>query len=450
MGQHIPESELAVFAFDPDAVTAARSIEIQQHTAACEECRAHLDFFSVTEEDFDDPEVWERSTGSATLEALRAYGDRIAEEDDEAEKLLEPFFASPATVAMTNLRARGKRYMTGGVVRRLTARANSVCESEPLDALTFSEAAIGVAEALPDDLYAAQAIDEMRGTAWKEHARALHLLGRLNEAHDSLRRAERAYRRLASPAFGLANVALVRAIVLYEQQRLDEAAVVASEAERAFSHLGDDDRRVKAMYLRACIRYEAHDPDDAMTLFQCVVDYGDETDNAAWTARGSYALGNCEVDRSRLGEASMHFQKALVIFREIGPVTARVNTEWGIARILLQAGKRSEAIRRLRDVAAEFESRGMVTDMALVGLDTADALLGLGRAEQIVDLAARLFRAFTDAGMLTGALTALAYLKEAAAAGTLTTASLREIRAFLRRAERQPQLVFVPPPESLR
>lgn len=449
MDEHIPEHELAVFGFDPDAVTARRSIEIQQHAAACEECRARLDFFSVTEEDLADPDVWERSAGSPTLDALRTFGERVAEEDEEAEKLLAPFFASPVMAAMTNLRALGKRYLTGGVVRRLNARANRICESEPLDALMFAEAAISVAEVLPADPHSAQAVYEMRGTAWKEQARALHLLGRLNEALDSLARAERAYRRLSSPSFGVANVALVRAIVLYEQQRLDEADAVAESAERSFRHLGDDDRRMKALYLRASIKYESRDLVNAMALFRAVVDYGEETDNAIWIARGSYALGNCEVDRTQLGDASMHFHKALVIFREIGPPTARVNTEWGIARVLLHAGKRDEAIRRLRDVAAEFEARGMVTDMALAGLDTADALLGLGHPEQIVDLAARLFRIFKDAGMLTGALTALAYLKETAAAGKLTPASLSEIRTFLRRAERQPELVFVPP-ESFR
>lgn len=449
MDGHIPEHELAVFAFDPDAVTARRSIEMQQHAAVCEECRARLDFFSVTEEDLADPDVWERSAGSATLEALRAYGEQIAEEDEEAEELLAPFFASPVLAAMANLRTLGKRYLTGGVVRRLNAHANSICESEPLDALTFAEAAISVAEALREDLYPAQAVFEMRGTAWKEQARALHLLGRLNEALDSLGRAERSYRRLASPGFGLANAAHVRAAVLYEQQRLDEAATIAEQAEKAFFHLGDDERRMKAVYLRACIRYEAHDPESAIALFGVVVDYGEETDNATWIARGSYALGNCEVERNKLGDASMHFQKALAVFREIGPPTERVKTEWGVARVLLHAGKRSEAIRRLSDVAAEFEARGMVTDMALVGLDTAEALLGLGRPDEIVDLASRLFRVFKDAGMLTGALTALAYLKEAAAAGKLTPANVSEIRTFIRRAERQPELVFVPP-ESFR
>src|SRR5215203_4389160 len=145
MDEHIPEHELAVFAFDPDTATTRRSIAIQQHVAACGECRARLDFFSVTEEDLADPDVWERSAGSPTLDTLRAYGEMIADEDEEAEELLAPFFASPATIAMTNFRTLGKRYRSGGVVRRLNAHANSICESEPLDALTFAEAAISIA-----------------------------------------------------------------------------------------------------------------------------------------------------------------------------------------------------------------------------------------------------------------------------------------------------------------
>jgi hypothetical protein len=122
-----------------------------------------------------------------------------------------------------------------------------------------------------------------------------------------------------------------------------------------------------------------------------------------------------------------------------------MTAEWGVAKVLLQSGKQGEAIRRLRDTAAEYETRGMVTDAALVGLDIADALLALGNVQQIVELAGRLFLAFTNAGMLTGALTAIAYLKEAAAAGTLTPDGVQAVRSFLPRAERQPALLFVPP-----
>jgi tetratricopeptide (TPR) repeat protein len=443
---HIPESELAICAFEPDALSADRCAEIDRHTAACSACRATFDFFAMAEDDLGDADVWEPIVASRTLEALRAYAERIAAEDRDADQLLAPFFRAPATVAWTDIRTR-KRFLTGGVVRRLNAHAHTVCDGEPLDALTFAEAAIAVAEALPEHTYPAGAVYELRGTAWKEQARALHLLGRFSEALESLTRAERAYSHTPS-GFGLSAVALVRAAVLFEQRRLDEAASLAERAEQGFTHLGDDDRRMKALYLRAGIQYESGAIDAAVALYRRILEYGEAVNDLTWIARGSCALGNCELDRGDPGAASMHFHKALALFREVGPATDRVNTEWGIARVLLHVGKRSEAIRRLREVGAEYEKRGMVTDAALAGLDIADALLATGDMKEIVVLASRVFHVFMDAGMFTGALTAIAYIKEAAATETLTAAALDSVRTFLRRAERQPDLVFAPPPHS--
>lgn len=450
MDEHIPETELSLYAFDPDAMSLARQNAIDQHAAACADCRATLDFFMVTEEELKDPEVWERNIGSATLDTLRDYAERIAAEDDDAERLLKPFFASPAEAACTNIPALGKRYMTGGVVRRLNAHAHSVCESEPLDALTFAEAAVTVAELLADETYPAKAVFELRGTAWKERANAQMMLGDLPGALESLTRAEHAYQKLISQALGLSTVALVRAAVFYQQQNLEEAEAMAQQAERGFAHLGDDDRRMTALYLRASIKYEAQDVQGAALLFEQLAEYGHSTASPLWTARASYALANCDVDRGNLVDASKRFQEALGFFRELGPETDRLRTEWGLGRVLLHAGKRIEAMRRFRAVATEFESRGMVTDAALVGLDTADALLVLGEMKQIADLATRLFVVFEKAGMITGALTAFAYLKETANAGKLTSGGVHAIRTFLRRAERRPDLMFVPPPDTLR
>ena len=88
-----------------------------------------------------------------------------------------------------------------------------------------------------------------------------------------------------------------------------------------------------------------------------------------------------------------------------------------MARILDLARKNDDAWLRLRDVTSQFEARGLVTDAALASVDPADALLALGQMRQIVDLATHVFAVFMDAGMLTSGLTALAYMKEAAAAG---------------------------------
>jgi tetratricopeptide (TPR) repeat protein len=443
---HIPKGELALFAFDPAAVSTERARAIRRHTASCAECQADLDFVSVREEDLDDGDVWEPVAGSATYDALMAFGARIAEEDRQAEELLAPLLANPANAAWTNI-ALQKRYLTGGVVRKLSAHAHSIFDSEPLDALTFADAAIVVAEALPEDTYPGLAIYEVRGTAWEERANALRLLGEFPEALESLKRAERAYKKLADDGVPLATVDFVRAAVLYEQQRLEEAAQLAEAAERGFAHAGEEDRRMKAVLLRGNIHYESHNISAAMLLFKQVLEHGENRNDAEWIARASYLLGHCLIEQQNLGEASLHFHKALVLFREVGPSTERVRTEWGIACVFLHAGKHSEAIRRLKDVTAEFERRSMATDAGLSGLDTAEAYLVTGNMRQIVPLAQHLFTIFHNAGMLTGALTAIAYIKEAAAAGTLTTEDLQAVRVFLRRVERQPELVFAPPPK---
>jgi tetratricopeptide (TPR) repeat protein len=440
---HIPEHDLAIFAFDP-AASPHRS-EIETHIAACAACRTTVDFMRVTDADLGDEEVWEWTAGSATMNSLLAMAAQIATEDAEADELLKDLLHAPAVTAWTKIQ-NIKRYRTGGVARRLSAHAFSIFEREPLDALTFADAAISVAEALPGDAYPARAVYELRGTAWVQRANALRLLGRFDAALDSLTHAERAYRRLTSSALGLATVAFVRATVLNEQQRHEQAAAMAEQAEMAFAHLGDDERRMRALCLRAYIAFEQRNLVDATTLFEQVLAYGETLNDPVWIARGSQALGNCFLDRQNVGEASIHFHRSLTLFTELGITSERVRTEWGIARMLLEVGKHADAIRRLRDVMAAFESLGMVTDAALAGLDTAEGLLASERTREIIDLAAHLFFVFTDAGMLTGALTAIAYIKEAAARGTLTPGDLQVVRGFLRRAERKPDLLFIPPP----
>jgi tetratricopeptide (TPR) repeat protein len=252
---------------------------------------------------------------------------------------------------------------------------------------------------------------------------------------------------LNSSGYGLAAVELVRAAVYYQGGRLSEAALHAERAEHAYAHLGQERRRMKAVYLRGSINLELLNLEAAASLYQQVVDYGEELNDTEWIAKGSYGRANSELDRGNLGEASLLFLKALVILREDGPASDRISTEWGLARVILHGGNASEAVRRLRDVMAAFENLGMVSDAALAGIDLSDALLTLDRPREIVKVAEHSFRVLKKAGVLTGALMALAYLKEAAANSRLEPALIKSIRNFMRRAARDPELVFVPPPD---
>jgi hypothetical protein len=142
----------------------------------------------------------------------------------------------------------------------------------------------------------------------------------------------------------------------------------------------------------------------------------------------------------------MLFHAALVIFREGGPTENRIDTEWGLARVALYAGNASDGVRRLRDAIAAYEEIGRVMNAALAGVDLAEALLVLERWEEIVKVATHAFRVLKKAGHLTGALTALAYLKEAATKRQVAPETLKVVRDYLRRVDREPDLLFVPPP----
>jgi tetratricopeptide (TPR) repeat protein len=444
---HIPEGELALYAAQPEAVAESRAAEIEGHLATCAECQERHDFFAVFDDELlgelTEADTWEPVIGSATMSSLMEYRERIAEEDRDAEIILQPYLENPISVAWTTLTTK-RRYLTGSVVRKLSAAAHRIHRDKPRIGLTFADAAVAVAEALPDDLYPAREVYRLRGMAWKERANAQMFFGQFPQAHESLDHADRAYAK-ADHKLGLALVALVRAGVLYAQERLDEALSQAERAERGFAHYGDEKRQMDTAFLRGSIMFEAGDTNGALQSFNRIIEYGENTRSDHWVALASYAAGNCEVERRKLDEASLLFHRALVTFRKQGPEHERLMTEWGLARVVFHSGRIDNAIGRLRNVAAEFEKRGMMTYAAAVGLDIADGLIVLDRLNEIVALAQHLFSVVANAGLLTGALSAIAYLKEAAAAKSLTKQDVEAIRRFLRRAEHQPSLQFVRP-----
>jgi tetratricopeptide (TPR) repeat protein len=447
MTEHIPEGELAQFALSHDLVNPDRRAAIERHIGQCSDCLATHDFFVAGDADLADVEVWEPIVSSDARDAVMQLGARVHAEDQEAEQLLAEYLKNPASAAWERLTTR-RALLTGGVVRTLNARAHSVFEEDALEALIFADAAIRVAEALPDDLYPAAAVNQLRATAWKERANALMYLGRFPAAHDALDHAERYFHRTMNNGLGLSLVSLVRAGVYYEQQMYDLALEFARRAEHGFALADDEKRRMDAVYLRGSIFLEAGNPTRALELYQQTVDYGEQTENVRIVARGWYVSGLAEVDRGNLDTATMYFHRALKHYRAIGPEPERIATDWGLARVVMKSGRFNDAIQRLRRVQAEFEARQLVTDAALVGLDVVECLLALARYRPIVPLARHLFGIFKDAGMLTGALSAIAYLKEAASSKELTMRDLDQIRRFLKRVERQPTLVFAPPAPS--
>lgn len=439
---HIPEPELAVLASDPDAIAPNRIREIHTHLARCADCADTYDTFVATFAGDDDDAFLASEGSTASME----YGARVARENTDAEELLKDYFDEPEKAAWRNLAAQ-RKYLHGGVVRRLAKKAFDVRAKEPLHALIFADAAIAVAEALPEDDYPPNALHDLRGRAWKERANALNQLGEPAAALEALDRAAREYDHVASNTLGLGNVALVRAAAYFCLEKLPEADREVQIAEELYQRLGDPERRTRAMFLRGNIKYESRELEGAAILFRRVIAYGEAEQNEEWVASGSYALGHCVLETGDIEAAAVLFSTAIRIYRRTAQEYL-AGAEWGMARVLLARGLYPESLRGLTAVQAEFTKRGMVLHAAVAALDAMDAMVALRMFKQVGERARGVFKTFTDAGMLTSALTALSFIQTAAAEERLTREQVRAVRSFVKRLEREPNLLFVPPPDE--
>jgi tetratricopeptide (TPR) repeat protein len=244
-------------------------------------------------------------------------------------------------------------------------------------------------------------------------------------------------------------VTYIRAYILFEQEQLEAAEQLARESAEAALHLGSTDRFMRALHLRGEIRFRRGDLRGAIELFASVLRYGEENNDQLWIAREARALGVCHIELRNPAEAGRHLERSLRLSIAMDSAIELTRNQWAIARLTFLQGNLNEGIRRLRGAVTELTSEGMLTDAALAAIHLAEMLHAVDRTREIPKLLAGVAQTFVAAGMLSGALSALAYLKEASSAGTLTPALCLYVRQFIARAEHQPALPFAPPPESL-
>ena len=445
--EHVAEEVLAAYAEDPDSVEDRAAVE--EHLAGCGTCRATVDDLRMVMAAMRDEETWwiagEMINGNGQR-ALREFMERLETEDAEAEGMLEPILESQYLFTKANI-TRRRRFHTGGVVRILCERTLKECDREPRFASVLAETAAAIADVLPDDYYPADAVNELRGRAWKDYSTACRYRGDFPGGFDALARAERAYRRLSDPVVHLATVDMAQAAMLFEQQRYQEALPYARKAADVFAERRDMRRYFDAKEWEALILHRLGDIASARETYQAVYETADAIEDAEMKARAANNLGIAYLDHGDLGSASKYLRVALQIYEGLGQTTMVVHARWWIANVSLAGGNASDAAQRLPAIIDGLEATGRASGAARARLDLAEALVQLGRFDEVHAIASALVTYFRNAKMITGALTAAAYLKEAAMNRSLTVDGVRHVKNYLADLERAPELLFLPPPQ---
>lgn len=446
MVQHPPEEILSSYVLDPALVFDREALEM--HLGSCETCRRAVAGMRAFDELLAEEESWggtEESAAAGPGLSLRQLAAQNVAEDAEAEELLASLLSGPpAAFVWANLPEK-RKYHTGGVVRKLAEAADVVSYSAPLHALNLAETAIAIAGMLSAGKYLETSLAAWRGTAWKQRANALRHLGRFGQALEALDRAERLYRLLPQPELDLASVTYIRATILCDREEYAAAGRLAEESTAAFGHLGQKELYFRSRHLQGAIAFGQRALETAREIYEQIYAYAEAVNDIAWVAREAQALGTCYIELGDLTSATRFLHLGMTHFHGLGITSEEIRCRWGLAIVLQRSGRHRDGVLRLRAVRDEFVSLGATTDAALVALDLMETHLALGEPREVTKMARGVVALLADAGMLTGALTAAAYLKEAAALGRVTPQLLTHVRRYLRNVELQPDLAFAPP-----
>lgn len=114
--------------------------------------------------------------------------------------------------------------------------------------------------------------------------------------------------------------------------------------------------------------------------------------------------------------------------------------------MLAEAGKVADACQRVRVLSRELEHLGMTSEAAIAGLDVAEFLLAQNQYEEVDEICRSTMQAFELAGLsyTTRAMTALAYIREAASHRRADRTLVKNVREYIRKLPSQPNLLFAP------
>jgi tetratricopeptide (TPR) repeat protein len=435
--QHYDEEVLAGFLAEP-IDSAARD----KHLAGCSLCKRTLDSLRGTASLLKEGEVWERQSFSSaprpeTLAFLRGVQKTMNDEDAVAELYVKQLLAGSRETWAPRL-AEHPEWRTAGVVRKLIAAVDRYNYSSPLDAVELTQITTEMAESLPPSLHR----DPLVANAWREHAYALTFTSSYRDALAALDTAETAARHGATE-FDHGRLTLMRALIYRLQDRPADAAALARSAATTFLGFGELGKFVSARMTEAMILYDSSRYREGLSVLQSLVGFESVMETSS-LAMVTHNRALCYRELGDFDLAENHFVKAVALFEQVGADAMRNKAHWHLARVLARKGDHERALLMFERLRLAFAELGMAHEMAYISVDMAETLLILKRTAEVAELCRSAMDFFTEQEITDGpgALTALAYLHEAAASGQLTFKDVSDARGCFDSLKSQPTLFF--------
>lgn len=332
-------------------------------------------------------------------------------------------------------------YRSFGTLRYLLQCARDRFESQPSLAHEITSAVL----VFVDQAHGPSRIHEVgfRALARKEHANALQCVGDLREALTFAEQAVQIYGECASLHFDQTKARLVVCNLQRELGNTSLALEIARDCAEVFLEYGHHMCRTMARMCEGHVLFTERRFAEALALYVHVTEQAERTGDIVTLARCLQNAAECARELGDIEAARDLYPRALAHFEQLDLPTEATRVRWGYGLSLAAEGRANEAVSELFKVRALYLALGMNTHAASAGLDA--VRIRFERGEDVRSLCTEFVRVFSEAGLVQNAIEALAYLREQAKQGTISTKKITHVRNYFGELASRPALLFAPP-----
>lgn len=374
------------------------------------------------------------SRAQARLAEFLETAERLRTERTTSGGVLETVEATPPE-AWPSLAERPE-FQTNAALEKLGEEVHRRIDRNPGEALVLAELATSIADALPENVYPAVTLAQIRAMAWKDRATVLRFLGQIPETFEAIERADEILKNHVVLRLDRAIVDMVQALALVDTGKYDDACAIAITCGSVFLSHGDVQRALQAGEIEGHALYEMGRYRDAQALFTSLLDVAHLTNDSATEARCHHNIAWCAISQGDYKTANIQLSEAISKLVDLGQTLAATRAQLAAGKILTGKGQTETGLKYLRAARKAFEQYGMSEEAGLCALYMAETFLNRGDSDSARKLVRHVAEQFKSSRMALRIINAVSELEHQITLNTEPAAAVRHVYTLIESAEK--------------
>ena len=336
------------------------------------------------------------------------------------------------------------RFRTWGLCELLVEQCRETTVQDPGGVENLARLALEVAARLDASYYRAGLIQDLQARTWAYLGNARRVISDLPSAEEAFLRAETLLRQGSRDPVELALFLDLKASLRRSQRRFDDALQLLRRAVTIFLRTGHSHRAGKSLVSMDLIHCYAGHPERGIPILYHAMELIDGDLEPRLRLCAQHNLIQDLAETGRFYEAQKLYRETCPLYREFPEPWAQNRRKWVKAKVSLGLGKSGQAERLFLAARDGFIADHIPYDTALVSLELAILYAREGRTADLRRLSKEMLPIFSSLQIDREALAALSFLQKALKTEQASVELVSRVADFLRRAEHDPGLRFVP------